>query len=164
MFPKFADVLTAIEDLKERGLIESYAVFGAIAQMFWDEAIATFDLDVLVLLKGADSVLVDLSPLYKWAKENGYEEKGAHIVISEIPVQFVPAPNALHEEAIKNAATLDFSGMPVRVVRPEYLIATWLQPPASNSVRRERAARMRETMQLDHALLDDLRARYGLSW
>ena len=50
MFPKLVDVIAAINDLKERGLIQDYAISGAIAQLFWDEAVVTFDLDVLVLL------------------------------------------------------------------------------------------------------------------
>ena len=164
MFPKFADVITAIEDLIQRGLVRDYAVFGSVAQAFWDEAIPTFDLDVLVLLPGPQGGLLNPRPLYEWARENSYQETEGHIVIGEIPVQFVPVPTALHEEALQAAATLDFSGMPVRVVRPEYLIATWLLPPANSSVRRERAARLRESAEIDHELLDGLLERYGLSW
>ena len=63
MFPKFSDVIVALDDLKARGLIREYAIFGAIAQAFWDEAIPTFDLDVLVLLSGAQGLLVDLGPI-----------------------------------------------------------------------------------------------------
>src|SRR5690348_8681104 len=100
MFPKFADVISAIDDLKAKGLISEYGVFGAIAQAFWDEAIPTFDLDVLVLLEGAQGPLIDLGPLYRWAEENSYRAKDEHIVIGEIPVQFVPAPTPLHEEAV----------------------------------------------------------------
>jgi hypothetical protein len=164
MLPRFAEVIAAIEDLLARGLVSDYAVFGAVAQAFWDEAIPTFDLDVLVLLNGQQGLLIDLAPLYEWATENGYPEEGEHIVIGEIPVQFVPAPTPLHQEAVESAATLDFDGTPLKVVRPEYLIATWLQPPANSSVRKERAARLRESAQVDPALLDDLIKRYGLSW
>jgi hypothetical protein len=164
VFPRFADVIVAIEDLIERGLVNNYAVFGAVAQAFWDEAIPTFDLDVLVLLNGPQGLLVDLGPLYRWAEENNYAVEGEHIVIGDIPVQFVPAPTPLHEEAVQNAATLDFSGTPLRVVRPEYLIAAWLQPPANTSVRKERAARLRESQEIDPELLNGLLVRYGLSW
>ena len=121
MFPKFSDVIAALDDLKARGLIREYAIFGAIAQAFWDEAIPTFDLDVLVLLAGPQELLLDLGPIYRWAEENGYPTQDEHIIIGEIPVQIVPAPTALHEEAIRSAATLDFSGTPIRVVRPEVL-------------------------------------------
>lgn len=164
MFPKFSDVLLAIEDLQQRGLIVSYAVFGAIAQTFWDEAIPTFDLDILVRLDDKQRAWVDLGPLYEWSREKGYAAEREHIIIGEIPVQFVPAPDGLHEEAIQTAAVLDFDGMPVRVVRPEYLIATWLVPPANQAHRRERAARLRQAVQIDEVLLADVMQRYNLSW
>lgn len=164
MFPKFADVLNAIEDLKERGLIQDYAIFGAIAQMFWDEARPTFDLDVLVLLAGGQGALVSLAPIYEWASAKGYEAKGEHIVISEIPVQFVPATDRLHEEAVENASMMPFGEHHVRVVRSEYLIATWLKPPANSPDRRERAARLRESVQVDKSVLAELLKRYNLTW
>ncbi len=164
MFPRFKDVLAAFAELKRQGIVRDYAVFGAIAQMFWDEAVATFDVDVLVLLDAPPGSLVDVGPLYDWARRNGYREEGSHIFISDIPVQFVPAPNLLHEEAVERAATLDVDGVPVRVVRPEYLIATWLQPPANNSVRKERALRLREAAVVDQTLLDDILAKHALSW
>jgi hypothetical protein len=164
VFPKFADVIAAAEDLKARGLIQEYAIFGAVAQAFWDEAIPTFDLDVLVLLGGPQGLLVDLGPLYAWAEEKGYPAIDEHIIIGEIPVQFVPTPHALHEEAVQTAATLSLDGLPIRVVRPEYLIATWLQPPANSSARKERAAKMRDSGQIDPALLEEVLGRFGLSW
>ncbi len=164
MFPKFSEVLAALGDLKLRGIVLDYAIFGAVAQLFWDEAISTFDLDVLVLLPSKSGRLISLEELYAWATEKEYGVVGEHIVIGEIPVQFAPARDALHEEAVRQAATLDFEGTPIRVVRPEYLIATWLQPPANNLVRKERAARLRESVQLDQVLLDDLMQRFGLSW
>lgn len=139
-------------------------MFGAIAQAFWDEAIPTFDLDVLVLPAAAPGALVSLEWLYKWSAERGYVTQDEHIVIGEIPVQIVPAPTPLHEEAVRNAAMLDFDGTPLRVVRPEYLIAMWLQPPADSHSRKERAAKLMESVQIDHAILDDLRQRFDLSW
>lgn len=163
MFPKFSLVLAAIEDLKERRIIEDYAVFGAIAQLFWDEAIPTFDLDVLVLYP-AKPGLVTLSPLYEWAKEKGFPAKDVHIYVGEIPVQFVPVPDVLHEEAVKNAATLDLDGVPIRVVRPEYLIAIWLQPPANTPARKERIAKLRESGRVDEGVLCDVMTRFKLSW
>lgn len=162
MFPKFADVIAAIEDLKQRGLIQDYAISGAMAQIFWDEAIPTFDLDVLVLMDPIENTLMPLQRIYEWANERGYVANAEHITISDIPVQFVPAPDPLSEEAVRNAKVLDFKGQPVRVVSPEYLIALWLQPPANTFRRRERVAKLRESVPLDVELLADLKARYNL--
>ena len=162
MFPKLAEVIAAIEDLKERGLIQDYAISGAIAQLFWDEAVVTFDLDVLVLLGPVENVLDPLRGIYEWAAERGYETRAEHIMISDFPVQFLPAPDAVSEEAVRNAATVDSGGVPMRVVRPEYLIALWLRPgPARTIRRRERAAKLRESVELDATLMADLEARYN---
>lgn len=162
MFPKLADVIAAVNDLRERGLIRDYAIAGAMAQLFWDEAIVTFDLDVLVLLGPVANQLDPLRGIYEWAAARGYVAQAEHILISDFPVQFLPAPDALSEEAVTNAASVESGGITMRVVRPEYLIALWLKPgPASTHRRRERAAKLRESVQLDTALLADLKARYN---
>lgn len=164
MLPRFTDTIAAVNDLKDRGLIHEYAIFGAVAQAFWDEAIPTFDLDVLVLLAQPPGLLVGLGPIYEWASERRYALQAEHIVISGVPVQFIPAPDTLHEEAVNTAAIREMDGIPIRIVRPEYLIALWLQPPANSPRRKERAAKLRESGQVDETLLADLLARYNLSW
>jgi hypothetical protein len=161
MFARFSDVISAINDLRERGLIQGYAIYGAVAQAFWDEAIPTFDLDVLVLMPGQ---IANLTPLYEWARERGYALEKEHIVISGVPVQFVPVPDSLAKEAVSTAATKEFNGSPIRIVRPEYLIALWLQPPANSASRKERAAKLLESGQVDGTLLADLMTRYNLTW
>jgi hypothetical protein len=77
-------------------------------------------------------------------------------------VQFLPAHDELADEAIENAATLDYEGVPVRVVRPEYLVALYLEPGARTLKRRERAAALRESPTIDAAVLDELLQRFRL--
>ena len=160
----FADTIAAINSLRTEGLIRDYAITGAVAQAFWDEAIPTFDLDVLVLLGPVENRLAPLSAIYEWAREREYVADKEHIVIAGVPVQFLPAPDALSEEAIQAASDREIGGVPLRVVRPEYLIALWLQPPANTHRRKERAAKLRECGQVDEAHLGELMTRYGLSW
>ena len=130
----------------------------------WDEVVATFDVDVLVLVPATGGLLVDLGPIYEWAAERGYEVEAEHIKISEIPVQFLPAPTPLAEEAIQNANVVEMDGSPVRVVAPEYLSALWLQPPANTARRKARVAQMRESGVVNEAVLAELMTRYNLSW
>lgn len=52
--------------------------------------------------------------------------------------------------------------MPVRVVRPEYLVALYLEPGARTLKRRERAAALMESGALDRVALDKLLERFGL--
>lgn len=157
----FATALAAIELLKVEGLVEEYAVGGAMALVFWSEPIPTFDLDVFVLLP-SQSLLVSLAPIYEWARRNGYREEAEHIVIAGLPVQVIPAHNKLAEEAITSAASLDFEGQPVRVIRPEYLVALYLEPSARTHKRLERVAALLEEGNVDRALLEELLRRYEL--
>lgn len=83
-------------------------------------------------------------------------------MIGGIPVQVIPAPDALFEEAIAQAAELDYEGQPVRVIRPEFLVAMYLQPSARSAKRLERVAALLETADVDRELLDALLQRYNL--
>lgn len=155
-------MIAAINELKESGRVTEYAIGGAVAQVFWDEAIPTFDIDVMVLLPDDGVLLTSLQPIYEWATGRGYEARDEHIVISGIPVQFIPAPDPLCAEAIHRAKTLEYGGLPMRVVSPEYLVAIWSKPPANTARRKERVAKLREALKLDEALLSDIMARHGL--
>lgn len=50
-------------------------------------------------------------------------------------MQVIPAHNDLTAEAVSNAADLDYAGQPVRVIRPEYLIAMYLEDAAAAAIR-----------------------------
>ena len=47
----------------DAGVVSAYAVFGAVAQMRYTEAVATFDVDVLVSLPSSTGLDV-LGPIY----------------------------------------------------------------------------------------------------
>lgn len=158
----FAEAITAMERLKNDGVVQEYAVGGAMALVFWSEPIPTFDLDVFVLLP-SESALVSLAPIYEWARRNGYREEAEHFIIAGLPVQVIPAHNKLAEEAVASAASLNFEGQPVRVIRPEYLIALYLEPSARTAKRLARVAALLEEQAVDRQLLETLLRRYNLN-
>jgi len=160
----FANTLQAVNDLKGTGIISDYAVAGAMALVFWIEPIATFDLDVLVLMPQPASLLVSLEPIYQWAAVRGYAAKHEHVIIDGVPVQFLPSFGPLADEAIHTAVDRTYQGVDVRVVRPEYLIALYLLPSARSVKRRERAAALRDSATIDRDLLDDLMTRFKLTF
>lgn len=160
----FADTLRALNALKTEGVIDEYAIAGAMALVFWTEPVPTFDLDVLVLLPRSESGLVSLGSIYRWAESRGYAAQEEHILVEGLPTQFVPSPNAIAREAIASAADMDYQGVAVRVVRPEYLIALYLQPEARTAKRRERAAMLLDLPSLDRGLVDEILRRHGLSF
>ena len=160
----FSEVIAALNDLRDRGIVNAYAIAGAMAATFWDEAIPTFDLDVLIRLPGDDSTIVGLDAVYRWAADNGYTLNAEHIVIGDVPVQFLPAYNSLAEEAVQKAKVLKYRELQVVVVSREYLIALALDPAAKTARRRERAAMLAESAALETAVLADIMRRYNLSW
>lgn len=132
-----------------------------MALVFWTEPIATFDLDVFVLLP-SESTLVSLEPIYQWARQHEFPEEAEHIIMWGTPVQIIPAHNALAAEAIRNAAELPYGDQAVRVIRPEYLIALYLEPSARTPKRLERVAALLEGNVADQALLRTVLTRYNL--
>ena len=156
-----AEVFAAVERMKAEGVVKEYALGGAMALIFWSEPVATFDLDVFVLLESS-GMLVSLAPIYEWAARHGYAERAEHIIIAGVPVQVIPAHNDLAVEAIETAVELDYDGQTVRVIKLEYLIAMYLEPSARSQKRLERVSGLLDEDEVDHELLNALIQRYKL--
>ena len=119
--------LEVLNELEREGVFTRYAIGGAMAATFYTEPVLTFDLDVFVLLQSSATGLVSLAPIYDALRTRGYKEEQECILIEGVPVQFLPAYNALIEEALAQAREIDYEGVPARVVRAEHLIAICLQ-------------------------------------
>jgi hypothetical protein len=160
----FADALRVLNEMKAEGVVTEYAIAGGMAIVFWTEPTPTFDMDVLVVLPEQSGLLLSLDPLYRWAEARGYPAQDEHILVEGLPTQFLPAPNALALEAIKEARDVLYDDVSVRVVGPEHLVALCLQPQAKTARRRERAAMLMEVPALDRARVDDILGRHGLTF
>jgi hypothetical protein len=101
-------------------VITSYAVFGAVAQMRYTEAVSTMDADILVGLEDGDPIAL-LSPIYRYCQEHGYHPEGEAVRVGDWPVQFIPVYDDLTSEALRFAEHGDLDGEPLRVVRADYL-------------------------------------------
>jgi hypothetical protein len=159
----FADTLRVLNSIKADGVIEDYAVAGAMALVFWTEPVPTWDLDVLVILPGAAGPIVSLDVIYRWTSDHGYAIHKEHVIIEGVPTQFLVSPGRLGDEAIDTAATLEYEGVMARVVLPEYLVALYLHPEARTAKRRERAAMLLEWPGLERERLDAILKRHELS-
>jgi hypothetical protein len=159
----FRDALIAVGQLRDAGIISDYAVGGAMAFVFWTEPVSTFDLDVFAILPATGGPLVSLAPVYEWASRRGYPVEKEHVIMGGVPVQIIPAHNDLAEEAVREAAVLDVEGLPVRVIRPEHLIALYLEPSARTQKRLERVASLLESGPVDRTRLASILSRHGLA-
>jgi hypothetical protein len=106
--------------MRTAGVIIDYALFGAAAQMRYTEAVATLDADVLVAVPSPEK-LDSLAPIYGFCQNRGYASEGEAVRIGAWPVQFIPTCNALTREALEQAETVDFEGVPLRVIRADHL-------------------------------------------
>ena len=142
------ETLELLNRMKREGVLEDYAIGGAVASIFYIEPATTYDLDVFVRLPEDDeSSLTIMKPLFTWLQREGYDFLGEHILLEGIPVQFIPVYNNLLKEAVENASVLNYDNVPVRVIAPEYLIAIMFQ--VSRKKDRERAIRFFEEYEID---------------
>lgn len=109
-----------LNDMCAAGVITNYALFGAAAQMRYTEPVATLDADVLVAVPDSERLDV-LSGIYEFCAARGFPAEGEAIRVGAWPAQFVPAFSALTTEAMEQADTADFEGVPFRVVRADHL-------------------------------------------
>ena len=142
------------------GVIENYAVAGAIAAIFYVEPFSTEDLDVLVLTPEGH-LIIEL-PGWDYLKAHGYTkiEKGG-IVVEGWPVQFLPATTPLEREAYIKADFLSVEDVRVRVVLPEHLFAIMLSVGRPKDIARIKMFLSQDAVKMN--ALEDVIRRYDLS-
>lgn len=153
-----ADVLRAANDLVSAGLIEDYALGGALAAIYYTEPITTYDADIIFV--ASDKTLsAGIPAIYSHLQSKGWRIEREHLLLRNFPVQFLAA-SGLTEEAVREGRLVQFEGVPAKVFRPEYIIAV-----AASVGRHKDFARieqMLDQVKIDKALLDDILGRYNL--
>jgi hypothetical protein len=142
------------------GAIENYAVAGAIGAMFYVEPFSTKDLDVLVKVS-EDRIIIEL-PGWEYLKARGFTEiENEGIVVGGWPVQFLPATTPLEREAYASAQVLRVEEVPVRVARPEHLVAIMLKVGRHKDIARVTMFLSQDAVEI--GALEDVINRHGLS-
>lgn len=122
-----APILHVLNDLRQRHLLEEYAIAGGIAVLYYTEPVLTYYFDVLCVFPGS-GLLIDPTPVFEYLNSLGYEfGKEDRVNIEGIPVQFIPASAGLVEEALRHAVSVTISGVPTKILTVEYLVAMMLQ-------------------------------------
>lgn len=155
------ETLKVLNELESKGLVQRYAIGGAMAAIFYIEPVLTYDMDVFVFLPPSKSKLTSLSPIYRFLKEKGYREDKEHVGVEGIPVQFIPAYNPLVEEAVEQAKQVSYKGVNTRVLRPEHLLAIMLE--TNRPKDRARMTLFLEEAEIDSDKLAKVIQRHGLS-
>ncbi len=149
-----------LNEMQGAGVITNYALFGAAAQIRYTEPVATLDADVLVAVPGV-SGLDSLGGIYAFCADRGWHAEGEAIRVGAWPTQFIPAFDALTQEAMENAATADFDGVPFRVVTADYLAAIALS--VGRAKDHTRILALLESGSTNRAAIATLAARHGLA-
>ena len=152
--------LQVLNALEHDGVVNRYAIGGAMGATFYVEPVLTFDLDIFVILPQTAYGLLTLEPLYEALRARGYTEEGECVNIEGVPVQFLPAYNELLVEALADARETLYEQTPTRVLRAEHLAAIAVQTGRDKD--RQRVRLLREQASLNNDYLRDMLARHSL--
>ncbi|OHB76131.1 MAG: hypothetical protein A2Z34_07660 [Planctomycetes bacterium RBG_16_59_8] len=161
MHQEMKKTIRAINKMVSDGVIGGYAVGGAIAAQFYMEPFLTHDLDVFVLLPD-DKRITAVLPLFDYLRKKGHTKFDKEAIVLEgVPVQFIPVHDALTLEAYRAASLKKYDGVPVRVFRPEYLMAIMLK--LGRPKDKQRFSVMFETARFDKVKFGKILKKFGLT-
>jgi len=153
-----ADVFLAANRLVAAGLIEDWALGGALAAIYYVEPFTTYDADIFFIPTDND-LAAGIPAIYKHLQSKGWRVEGEHLLVRGFPVQFLAA-HGLTEEAVREAERIEFEGVPAKVFRAEHIVAT-----AASVGRPKDKARIEQLLQqadLDKTRLENILQRYKL--
>ncbi len=155
-------VIDTVNRMQADGVIERYAIGGAVGATFYLEPVATLDVDVFVIFQpGPKSSLVDLEPIFKYLTAQGHAIEKEYVVVAGWPVQFLPPTSPLVEEAIDQAVEIDIDGTRAHVFTAEHLAAIALETGRPKD--KTRLLQFIEEDALDLKKFQAILARHGLT-
>ncbi len=153
--------LEVLNGLKDKALIDDYAIGGGVATIFYTEPVFTYDLDVFVIVKPElEKKIISLVPIYDYLISKGCVWKGEHILIEGFPVQFIPASAGVEREAVEHAKNVTYSGVETKVLSAEYLIAIALKVGRRKDF--EKVTRLFDQSKVDKSALKKILTKHRL--
>jgi hypothetical protein len=99
--------------MQRDGVIESYAIGGAVGATFYLEPVATLDVDIFVGFRPEPGrFIVSPKPIFDYLTQHGATVEGEYLILAGWPVQFLPPTGPLGEEALAAAIETDVEGEP----------------------------------------------------
>lgn len=160
--------IEVITKLAEQGVIQQYAIAGAVAALNYIEPTLTEDLDILVSVADFEhkSGLILLAPIEKALADMGYHQRAdVGISVEGWPVQFLPVASALDEEALERAIELEIDltedrPLKARCLRAEHVVAIAIKVGRLKDLARAQA--FLEQKAVDLSALKDVLERHHL--
>ncbi len=121
-------VLREINAMEADGIVDRYAIGGAVGATFYLEPVATLDVGIFISFQAQrGSLLISPEPVLKYLTERGARIEGEYLIIADWPVQLLPPTGPLVEEALAEALEMEVEEVRTRVFTAEHLAAIALQ-------------------------------------
>ena len=154
-------VLMTVNQMQADGVIDNYAIGGAVAATFYLEPVATLDVDIFVAFRPEPGkLLVSPQPLFDYLLTHGCSMESEYVIISGWPVQFLPPPSPLVEEALLQARKMDVEEVTTCVFSAEHLACIALQTGRPKD--KARLLQFMESGVLDKTCFQNMLIRHGL--
>ena len=155
------EVIATINQMQADGVIERYAIGGAVGATFYLEPVATLDIDIFTTFHPEPgSLIVSPTPIFDYLKAHGGTMEGEYMVVAGWPVQFLLPATPLVEEALKESVRRDVGGASVNVFTAEHLAGIALQ--VGRAKDKARLLQFIEDGVLDATRFQSILARHGL--
>lgn len=156
------EVIATINQMEADGVIDRYAIGGAVGATFYLEPVATLDVDVFVTFKTTPgSQLLSLEPVFDYLLTHGGVIEKEYVVIAGFPVQILPPTSGVAEEAMSQALEKDVEGITARVFTAEHLAAVALE--LGRAKDKSRLVQFVEEGALDIERFESIVERHGLA-
>lgn len=169
---KIEEVLRTVNQMKNDGVIERYAIGGAVGATFYLEPVSTLDVDIFIEVHAMARVGIEGEHGVRGRRRvdcmgrvvtrpSDREIASQYIVVSGWPVQFLPPTGPLIEEALARPVEVDIEGIPARVFTAEYLAAIALQTGRAKD--KARLLQFVEALALNLSSFEVIVAKHGLT-
>ena len=153
-----ADALRAANELVAAGLIEDWALGGALAAIYYVEPFTTYDADIFFIPKDK-GLTAGIPAIYANLQAQGWQIEREHLLIRGFPVQFLAA-QGLTEEAVRAAEKIDYEGVSAKIFRAEHIIA--IAASVGRAKDKARIEQLQQQATFDKTYLAEVLARHKL--
>ncbi len=153
-----AEVLCAANGLVAAGLIEDWALGGALAAIYYVEPFTTYDADIFFIPKDK-GLTAGIPAIYAHLQSQGWQVEREHLLARGFPVQFLAA-HGLTEEAVREAERIDFEGVAAKVFRAEHIVA--IAASVGRAKDKARIEQLQQQADLDETYLESVLHRHKL--
>ena len=113
------EALEALNGLVEEGVVERYAIGGAIGAAFYIDALQTEDVDAFLVLPVSSSGIVSLGAVYAALTARGGVIEREYVRFGEWPLQILVDANPLVREGIATAMPSTYHDITCMVFRAD---------------------------------------------